>query len=552
MTKKTYELSGRTFSKEITFTKTRPTTVIDKSPTSTIGNTSYTYDAMGRIKSIDNGESITYEYDSYGQLEKETNNILDKTIEYEYNEIGNLLSVTTTPFGGTATTTTFTYGNTSYPDRLTRVGSNSIAYNSMGCIASYNSRIYRWERGKLAGYTRESQTGLPYENCVYTYNAYGQRVSKTYTYDPNPAVANDASYTYTTTYTYDNSGRLIREYTTETHNINGASTREFIYLYDEVGMIGCVYTAGGASSSTYFYVRNLQGDVVGIFDSSGNKIAEYDYDAFGNCTTVYGLASSIGKYNPIRYRGYYCDIETNWYFLNARYYAPELRRFISPDDTAYLDPESVNGLNLYAYCNNDPVNYCDPSGHFSFLILGISIGVSLLFEVIDDYLDGGFGDGSHDPGDYLGALISGFFGALGGGLASQVAFAFVGGLADAVLSGDLEEDGFWKTMCNITLSSVVSFGIGHSAKRIASGIKSYSLKRISQKIGNNVANRQLRAMGTTIKIGSNAIKHSRTMLSKVIYDSNWIIKDISEVLFGSISGGIFSQGYGYVTEIYGW
>ena len=319
---------------------------------------------MGRIKSINNGETITYEYDSYGQLTKEVNNVLDKTIEYRYNGIGNIESVTTKPTGGTATTVSYTY-NTAYPDRLTRVGSNSISYNSMGCITSYNSRIYRWERGKLAGYTRGSmsQPGSPYENCVYTYNALGQRVSKTYTYDPNPAVSNDASYTYTTTYTYDNSGRLIREYTTETHNINGAGTRELVYLYDESGVIGVIYYVSGALQGTYYYHRNLLGDVTAIYSANGVKQAEYAYDAFGNCTTIYGASSSIGKYNPIRYRGYYCDIETNWYFLNSRYYAPELRRFISPDDTAYLDPKTPNGLNLYCYCNNDPINRFDPSGH---------------------------------------------------------------------------------------------------------------------------------------------------------------------------------------------
>ena len=67
--------------------------------------------------------------------------------------------------------------------------------------------------------------------------------------------------------------------------------------------------------------------------------------------------------NPIRYRGYYYDRETGLYYLNARYYNPQWRRFISPDSPDYLDPETPNGLNLYAYCNNDPVNYADPSGH---------------------------------------------------------------------------------------------------------------------------------------------------------------------------------------------
>ena len=67
--------------------------------------------------------------------------------------------------------------------------------------------------------------------------------------------------------------------------------------------------------------------------------------------------------NPFRYRGYYYDADTGLYFCNARYYSPKWRRFISPDSTSYIDPEAVNGLNLYCYCNNDPINYCDPSGH---------------------------------------------------------------------------------------------------------------------------------------------------------------------------------------------
>ena len=115
------------------------------------------------------------------------------------------------------------------------------------------------------------------------------------------------------------------------------------------------------------------GDVVAIYNTSGVKQAGYAYDAWGNCTITNNTNSDIATANAIRYRGYYFDTETGWYFLNARYYSPEWRRFISPDDTAYLDSESVNGLNLYCYCNNDPVNYADPSGHSVVaLILGIT------------------------------------------------------------------------------------------------------------------------------------------------------------------------------------
>ena len=106
-------------------------------------------------------------------------------------------------------------------------------------------------------------------------------------------------------------------------------------------------------------------------------------------------------------------VETGWFWLSSRYYSPELCRFISPDDIEYLDPESVNGLNLYCYCANDPINHVDPSGHFTIAALIISFAVNVIFEIIDDVRDGElFIDESHDWKDYLGAGISGLFGGL--------------------------------------------------------------------------------------------------------------------------------------------
>ena len=133
--------------------------------------------------------------------------------------------------------------------------------------------------------------------------------------------------------------------------------------------------------SAYYYHRNLQGDVIAIYDANGEKQVEYAYDAWGNCEIVYGENSNLASLNPIRYRGYYYDTETGLYYLNARYYSPEWRRFISPDAAEYIDPETPNGLNLYAYCYNDPVNYADPSGHFiissSVLVVTAFIGAAL-------------------------------------------------------------------------------------------------------------------------------------------------------------------------------
>ena len=88
----------------------------------------------------------------------------------------------------------------------------------------------------------------------------------------------------------------------------------------------------------------------------------------------------IGNVNPIRYRGYYYDTETKLYYLKSRYYDPEICRFINADDIDYIEPESLMGCNLYAYCGNNPVMYVDPSGKlaiFSFLIsLGVILGIS--------------------------------------------------------------------------------------------------------------------------------------------------------------------------------
>ncbi len=122
-----------------------------------------------------------------------------------------------------------------------------------------------------------------------------------------------------------------------------------------------VYTLDGVSS-TYVFGRNLLGDVTDLYDATGIRVAGYAYDAWGNCQVVHNT-KSIATRNPIRYRGYYYDEDTKLYCTGARYYCPVWHRFISPDDIDYLQPETINGLHLYCYCGNDPVNYADPSGH---------------------------------------------------------------------------------------------------------------------------------------------------------------------------------------------
>ena len=111
-----------------------------------------------------------------------------------------------------------------------------------------------------------------------------------------------------------------------------------------------------------------------IYDATGSRKVEYGYDAFGNCKVVYANNSDLANNNPIRYRSYYYDRETKLYYLHARYYNPEWRRFISPAEASSLDPSSINGLNLYSFAGNNPVGITYSSSSVSGLISGVSVG----------------------------------------------------------------------------------------------------------------------------------------------------------------------------------
>ena len=131
---------------------------------------------------------------------------------------------------------------------------------------------------------------------------------------------------------------------------------ERIYLYSSDGIIG--YEEDGEK---FLYRKNLFGDIIAIYKGLV-KVAEYTYDAWGNCTITYD-PDGYGASNPIRYRGYYWDSDIKMYYLVTRYYDPKIGRFINADTPNYLNPNTVNGLNLYAYCGNNPIMCIDPSGH---------------------------------------------------------------------------------------------------------------------------------------------------------------------------------------------
>ena len=150
-------------------------------------------------------------------------------------------------------------------------------------------------------------------------------------------------------------GKVARE----TIKTNDSLTAVLDFIYDESGKpFTLKYSTNGTNFQTYYYVLNLQGDVVKLIQSNGYVAAQYTYDAWGN---ILDSGGDLAAVNPLRYRGYYYDNETGFYYLQSRYYDPANRRFINADGLISSN-WSFSGLNMFAYCENDPVGRSDPSG----------------------------------------------------------------------------------------------------------------------------------------------------------------------------------------------
>ncbi len=156
-------------------------------------------------------------------------------------------------------------------------------------------------------------------------------------------------------------GKVARE----TVKNNGSVTDVMDFIYDESGRpFALNYSEdGGSSFTTYYYILNLQGDVVKLIsyipDFEYTEVASYEYDAWGN---ILSQSGSMAEKNPLRYRGYYYDTETGFYYLQSRYYDPANRRFVNADAFASTGQGFI-GTNMFAYCNNTPVAFSDPTGH---------------------------------------------------------------------------------------------------------------------------------------------------------------------------------------------
>ena len=426
----------------------------------------YTCDGNGLIKNIVHSPGThlrTYQYDGMNRLTREDIQG-HKTATYEYDKAGNLTCRKEYDYHGLSLdgetpnkTVTYSYQN----GRMTSYDGESCVYDENGNPTTYRGKTLTWTRGRLL----ETYPSLASPNVTwtFTYNADGIRVGKS-----APGT--------TTTYGVDGE-RIVYEKT------NGQIKR---YFYDESGIAGMYY------QGAYWYFRkNLQGDVVGICNASGTLIGEYVYDAWGNLLEE--PTNGVLLANPFRYRGYYYDSSIGLYYLNSRYYDPETGRFLNEDLISYLEPETIGGINLYAYCLNDPVNNIDPSGHFPALLLSvlISMSVSLLAETASDLLDDG--KLNSNLNDYLGAAVSGAIAGLGRGLISTALLSGIGEvLSQTFITNEINGLGEAASVFAITaFSSAVGYGIGKGVQRFGGNAKFKSIIGNSTKnlaINNKLAN----------------------------------------------------------------
>ncbi len=443
---------------------------------------------MGNICEVkENGETVCkYEYDTLGRLTREDNLAFGKTTTWAYDVNGNITakreySLTAKPTDKLYSLdgTCILYGYGECGDRLLSYGNEAIVYDAVGNPIVYKGKTASWQYGKQL---------TAYDGNTFVYDARGRRIGKN-----------------GMTYRYDHDGNLLTQ-------SNGLS-----FLYDHTGLLALTYRG-----ETYLYRKDVQGNIIAMLDTNGNIVVKYVYDAWGNesktvdncfwrSETAQNVQSTFGKQgaegaicdcdtrrlcdgggkclvdasttnvaladlNPFRYRSYYYDTETGLYFLKTRYYDPETGRFLSPDSVEYLDPNTIGGLNLYAYCNNNPVMNVDPDGHLvitTSLIISVAIWGAIVGAVAGGVY-GGIVANATGQSVWGGIVLGAFGGAIMG------AGAGIGTLLMAPAISVTATVG----VASVTMNSLLSFAVG-AAVAFGTGAGAGAITEIMSQKWNN-------------------------------------------------------------------
>ena len=346
----------------------------------------YVYDNRGNITEIYDTSAVTealyakYAYDEAGQLIREDCAALNKTVTYSYDKGGNLVTKMEYPFttgtlGAATDTVSYTYDSV-WKDKLVSFNGKAITYDAIGNPLSFDGQSFTWSGRELWKYESSDS------EIEFRYNEYGLRTLKRIYEGTN---------VHNYYYFWSDDDRLLG-YTVDLGESEEADT-QVILIYDESNEpIG--FTVAGFD---FFYVKNIQGDVLKIVNPSGQTVVSFTYDAWGNFTLTPNSESDrteitfAAAFNPIFYRGYLFDYETGLYYLQSRYYNPEMGRFVNSDSDKCCNPEyNLVASNLYTYCLNRPTRFTDTTGNgtISELLALSHLSYNSKINVGDSYING--------------------------------------------------------------------------------------------------------------------------------------------------------------------
>lgn len=369
-------------------------------------NYRYDYDAAGNISEVYRSVGSdtlafynSYEYDKLGQLTKATDSRGTET--YTYNTAGNLLSRTLA-----GDTVTYSYDNAQWNDLLTAYDGQKIAYEGQTYNSSRNSVSGTVISGNPVSYYNGTRWNMEWSNGRQLMEASSNKADVSYTYDRNGLRTTKTVDGVTYHYAYAGDKLVWQEW----------DGNEFFFFYDNEGApVGFWYHPASGSNVTGYYMTTQQGDITRIEDVNGNVLATYEYDAWGKLISSSG---SLAEINPLRYRGYYYDTETELYYLSSRYYDPKVSRFINADSTdAVLSANGLYDQNLFVYCDNNPVMRTDNDGGFWHVIVGAAIGgvIGAITSISENIAEG-------QKVSLLDTVVGAVSGAITGGVSAATSF----------------------------------------------------------------------------------------------------------------------------------